>query len=215
MDHLYTSIQAYAAAYSAAEPPLLSKINQETHAEVPGARMLSGHLQGRALAMFSQMIRPSRVLELGTYTGYATLCLAEGLQEKGILYTIDRDKSLEERVRGYFEQAGIASQIRYYLGEALDIIPQLDEVFDLVFIDADKRNYSLYYELLLEKVRLGGFIIVDNVLWNGKVLADVGVAMDKQTKAISDFNKQVNEDRRVEQVLLPIRDGLMILRKRC
>jgi predicted O-methyltransferase YrrM len=214
MDHLYTSVQAYAAAYSAAEPPLLAKINQETHAEVAGARMLSGHLQGRALAMFSQMIRPSRILELGTYTGYATLCLAEGLQEKGILYTIDRDKSLEKRVRGYFEQAGIASRIRYCLGEALDIIPQLDEVFDLVFIDADKKNYSLYYELLLEKVRLGGFIIADNVLWNGKVLPE-GVPMDKQTKTMSDFNKQVNEDTRVEPVLFPIRDGLMILRKRC
>jgi caffeoyl-CoA O-methyltransferase len=214
MDHLYTSIQTYAAAYSAAEPPLLAKINQETQADVPGARMLSGHLQGRVLAMFSQMIRPSRVLELGTYTGYATLCLAEGLQEKGILYTLDRNKNLEERVRTYFEQAGISSQIRYYLGEALDIIPQLDEVFDLVFIDADKKNYSLYYELLLEKVRPGGFILVDNVLWSGKVLAEINT-MDKQTKTMSDFNKKVNEDSRVENVLFPIRDGLMILRKRC
>jgi caffeoyl-CoA O-methyltransferase len=215
MDHLYTSIQAYAAAYSAAESPLLAKINQETHTDVPGAGMLSGHLQGRVLAMFSQMIKPSRILELGTYTGYATLCLAEGLQDKGIIYTIDRNQSLEKRVRDYFEQAGIAAQIRYYLGEALDIIPQLDEVFDLVFIDADKKNYSLYYELILEKVQPGGFIIVDNVLWGGKVVSEAVTSMDKRTQAISDFNKQVSQDGRIEHVLFPIRDGLMILRKRC
>ncbi len=215
MDYLYTHIQAYAAAYTTAEPALLAKINQETHAEVPGANMLSGHLQGRALAMFSQMIRPNRILELGTYTGYSTLCLAEGLPKEGIIDTIDRDRSLEKRVRAYFAQSGLAAQIRYHLGEALDIIPQLDEVFDLVFIDADKKNYGRYYDLVLPKVRPGGFILVDNVLWHGKVLVESAELMDKQTRVISDFNQQVHQDTRVENVLFPIRDGLMILRKKC
>jgi len=207
MDFSSSLLEAYAS-------PLLIKISQETYADVPMPRMLSGHLQGRVLATFSQMLRPSRILELGTYTGYATLCLAEGLAEKGIVYTIDANAALEMRVRAYFEQAGIANQVCYYVGQALAIIPQLEETFDLVFIDADKKNYSCYYTLVLEKVRPGGFIIVDNVLWHGKVLPGASQPMDKQTQVINDFNKQVHEDPRVENVLFPIRDGLMVLRKK-
>jgi caffeoyl-CoA O-methyltransferase len=214
MNHSYASIQAYAANYSTKESPLLAKISQETFAEVPGANMLSGHLQGRILAAIAHMMRPQRILELGTYTGYATLCLIEGLQKEGILYTVDKNKNLESRVKAYFEESGMSSQIRYLVGEALDIIPQLHESFDLIFIDADKRNYIRYYELLLDKLRPGGFILVDNVLWHGKVLLETNQLLDKQTQAIIDFTKYVHQDQRVENILLPIRDGLMTLRKR-
>lgn len=210
----YPMIQAYAEHYTTAEPPLLATIKQETHASVPMPRMLAGHLQGRVLATFSHMLQPRSILEIGTYTGYSTLCLAEGLQKDGVLYTIDSNVALERRVRGYFAQAGIQHQVKYYIGQALDIIPQLDETFDLVLIDADKKNYIRYYHLVLSRVRPGGFILVDNVLWRGKVLAQAGQPVDKQTQTIINFNTQVHQDPRVENVLLPIRDGLMILRKK-
>lgn len=214
MDFPAHLLHTYAAAYSAPETPLLAKISRETYADLPMPRMLSGHLQGRVLATFSQMIRPHRILELGTYTGYATLCLAEGLQETGLIYTVDCNAALKARVSAYFEAAGIAHQVQYCVGQALTIIPQLDETFDLVFIDADKKNYSQYYELVFSKVRPGGFIVADNVLWRGQVLAEASKPMDKQTKAISAFNAQVHQDPRVENVLFPIRDGLMVLRKK-
>ena len=214
MDLLYSVIQAYSERYTVAEPPLLATINQETHASVPMSRMLSGHLQGRVLATFSQMLRPRRILEIGTYTGYSALCLAEGLQEAGILYTIDNNTALEASVRGYFSQAGIGHQVQYCIGQALRIIPQLDEEFDLVFIDADKKNYTHYYDLVLDRVRSGGFILADNVLWKGKVVLQEGQPVDKQTQAIIDFNTKVHHDPRVENVLFPIRDGLMVLRKK-
>jgi caffeoyl-CoA O-methyltransferase len=215
MNYPYARIQAYAAAYSMEESPLLAKISRETHAELPGASMLSGHLQGRVLAALAQMLHPKRILEVGTYTGYATLCLAEGLQEEGIIYTIDKNKALAPRVQAYFQESGKGAQIRYYLGEALEVIPQLVETFDLVFIDADKRNYSQYYDLLLAKLRVGGFMIADNMLWHGKVLLEDEQVADKQTQAIINFTRKVHQDQRVENVLFPIRDGLMILRKRC
>ncbi|MEM7055469.1 MAG: O-methyltransferase [Bacteroidota bacterium] len=214
MNCYYSTIQAYAATYTQAEPPLLAQINRETQTHVPMPRMLSGHLQGRVLAALSQMIQPARVLEIGTYTGYSAICLAEGLQETGILYTIDNNAALAASVRGYFAQAGIEHQVQYLIGQALDIIPQLDEEFDLVFIDADKKNYTHYYDLVLEQVRTGGFILADNVLWRGKVVHQEGQAIDKQTQAIIDFNTKVHHDPRVENVLLPIRDGLMVLRKK-
>lgn len=214
MQYTDNNLQAYAENHTESANPLLTQIYQETYARVPMPQMLSGHLQGRVLAAFSHMLRPTRILEIGTYTGYSALCLVEGLQPGGILHTIDKNKTLAATVNGYFEQAGVAHKIKYHIGKAADIIPQLDEVFDLVFIDADKKNYSHYYNLILDCTRPGGFIIVDNVLWGGKVLALPDQHMDKRTQAITNFNAQVHHDVRVANVLLPIRDGLMILRKK-
>ncbi|MEM7382812.1 MAG: O-methyltransferase [Bacteroidota bacterium] len=213
IDLPYATLQAHAEQYTTAGPPLLATIYQETHANVPMPRMLSGHLQGRVLAMLSRMLQPRNILELGTYTGYSALCLAEGLQQDGILHTIDNNAALERRVKGYFSQAGIQHQVKYHIGEALDIIPQLSETFDLVFIDADKKNYLRYYRLVLDRVRPGGFILVDNVLLRGSVLSQADQPPGRQTQAMIDFNTQVHQDPRVENLLLPIRDGLMVLRK--
>lgn len=211
----YLSIHQYAEAYTTPEGPLLAKISQETQAEVQGAHMLSGHLQGRILAAFSHMIKPKRILEIGTYTGYSALCLVEGLDQNGILYTIDSDLSLYTRVKKYFEQSGKAHQIRYYLGQALEIIPQIHENFDLIFIDADKKNYANYYDLSIEKLNSYGFMIIDNVLWQGKVVqARKQDLIDKQTQRIIDFNNKVQNDPRTTNVLFPIRDGLMVVRKK-
>jgi caffeoyl-CoA O-methyltransferase len=214
MKHTDRTIQAYVENHTEAVPPLLARIHQDTYAQVPMPQMLSGHLQGRLLAVFSHMLRPTRILEIGTYTGYSAMCLVEGLQPGGILHTIDKNAALEATVRGYFEQAGMAHKIKYHIGQAADIIPQLDEVFDLVFIDADKKNYIHYYDLVVDRIRPGGFIIADNVLWRGKVLAEADQPVDKKTQTIINFNAQVHRDPRVANVLLPIRDGLMILRKK-
>ncbi len=214
MERIDSKIQAYAEQHTEAAPPLLAQIYEETHAHVPMPQMLAGHLQGRVLAAFSHMLRPARILEIGTYTGYSALCLAEGLQPGGMLHTIDNNAALAATVKRYFEQAGRAHQIQYHLGEAAAIIPQLDEVFDLVYIDADKKNYTRYYTLVLDRVRPGGFIIADNVLWGGQVLLENTPSADKRTQAMSAFNAQVHRDPRVANVLLPIRDGLMILRKK-
>ena len=208
------SIEAYAEQHTEEVPPLLAQIQQETEAHVPLPHMLAGQLQGRLLATVSHMLRPTRILEIGTYTGYSALCLAEGLQRDGILHTIDKNEALAPMVRRYFEAAGLAASIQYHLGLAADILPQLDEVFDLVYIDADKRNYRRYYELVLGRVRPGGFIMVDNVLWGGKVLPGAAEPVGKRTQAMLDFNRYVHQDARVANVLLPIRDGLMILRKK-
>lgn len=214
MQYTDRQIDAYAEAHTESGSPLLAQIAQETEAHVPLPHMLAGHLQGRVLATISHMLQPARVLEIGTYTGYSALCLAEGLQPGGILHTIDKNEALAPTVRRYFEAAGLASQIKYHLGLAADIIPRLEEVFDLVYIDADKRNYQRYYDLVLEWVRPGGFIIADNVLWGGKVLPGAAAPADKRTQALIDFNHFVHQDARVANVLLPIRDGLMILRKK-
>jgi caffeoyl-CoA O-methyltransferase len=173
-------------------------------------RMLSGHLQGRILSMFSHMLKPKRILEIGTYTGYSAICLAEGLAEGGKLITIDVNEELEDTVRKYFDASGYAPRIDYRIGNAVTIIPQLQESFDLVFIDADKENYSRYYDLVIDNVNLNGIILADNVLWSGKVLHDKA---DKDTRAILGFNEKVSNDKRVESVLLPVRDGIMMLRK--
>ncbi len=208
-------IQAYAEQHCEAAPSLLVRIQEETRAHVPGSQMLVGHLQGRFLALLSHMLQPKRILELGTFTGYSTLCLAEGLQPDGIIHTVDRNVALATTVRNYFEQSDKAHQIRFHLGQASDVIAQLDEVFDLVYIDADKKNYQRYYELILDRVRPGGCIIADNVLWSRKVVLDDTVpSVDKNTLAMKVFNDQVHQDPRVANVLLPIRDGLMILRKK-
>eukprot|EP01132_Coremiostelium_polycephalum_P000757 gene757-937_t len=211
MDTMYASIQAYAAAYSSPEPPLLRTINNQTNEEVPGAHMLSGHLQGRVLASLSRMIRPRRILEIGTYTGYSALCLAEGLTEDGRLYTIDHNENLAPRVTAYFNNSAYGSRICYQIGAALSILPTLDEMFDLIFIDADKKNYPHYYELALEKITPRGFIIVDNVLWKGTVCQVTGAeSQDRHTQTLIAFNNKVQNDPRTENVLFPVRDGLVL-----
>lgn len=211
LDITHPLIQDYAEVHTSDENDLLKKINRHTHANVLMPRMLSGQLQGRFLAMISRMVKPKTILELGTYTGYSALCLAEGLQKNGKLITIDANEELEETVRGYFATSPYAKQFDYRIGKALDIIPQLsDDQFDLVFIDADKENNANYFDLLINRVTLGGFIIVDNVLWSGKV---VETKADKDTRAILAFNDKVHADDRVENVLLPVRDGLMFMQK--
>ncbi|HEY9047972.1 MAG TPA: O-methyltransferase [Ohtaekwangia sp.] len=210
MDLINEQIQAYAEHHTSVEPSLLKKIDRDTHAKVLMPRMLSGHLQGRVLSMISHMIRPSCILEIGTYTGYSALCLAEGLQEDGKLITLDINEELEDRVRAYFAASELGKKIDYRIGNAAVIIPEMQETFDLVFIDADKERYSLYFDQVIDKVRPGGFIMADNVLWSGKVL---NAKPDKDTRAILDFNKKIQDDPRVENVLLPIRDGIMLMRK--
>lgn len=213
MEFLPEDIERYTVEHSQPESELLKRLNRETHAKVMMPRMLSGHLQGRALAMLSQMIKPERILEIGTYTGYSAICMAEGLTDNGVLITLDKNEELEEMVRGFFEEAGIQDKVDFRLGNALELIPELDGPFDLVFIDADKANYYNYFKLVFDKVRPGGFIIADNVLWSGKVVRSEK-KIDKDTQAIIDFNRLVHEDDRVENVLFPIRDGLMVLRKK-
>ncbi len=210
MEFIPESIDDYCRAHTSPESALLKKINRDTHAEVLMPRMVSGHLQGRFLSLISKMIKPQRILEIGTYTGYSAICLAEGLNPTGKLITIDINEELETRVRGYFKEADIESQIDYRIGDAAAIIPALNETFDLVFIDADKENYQRYYDLMFDKVATGGFIMADNVLWSGKV---VGEKKDKDTRAIMAFNDFVANDPRVENMLLPLRDGIMLARK--
>ncbi len=210
MDIIKEELQEYAERHTSPESPLLAKINRDTHANVPMPRMLSGHLQGRFLAMISHMIRPRTILEIGTFTGYSALCFAEGMAEDGKLITIDKNEELEDRVLAHFEAAGMSQRIDYRIGDATQIIPTLDMMFDLIFIDADKENYSNYYDMVVDKLNLKGIILADNVLWSGKVLDE---KPDKDTRAIIAFNKKVTEDPRVENVLLPIRDGIMMIRK--
>lgn len=214
MEFLDEELQQYAEEHTSPESELLHKINRQTHLNVMRPRMLSGHLQGRLLSMFSYMIRPKQILEVGTYTGYSALCLAEGLQEDGTLHTIDINEELEDTVRGYIREAGLSESVKYYIGNALEIIPTIDVTFDLVFIDADKYNYTNYYNLVIDRVRSGGYIIADNVLWSGKVLAKYRKKLDEDTAALLDFNKMVQDDPRVENILLPVRDGLMVARKK-
>lgn len=197
--------------YCEPESELLERINRETHLKVLMPRMLSGHYQGRVLSMLSKMISPQRILEIGTFTGYATLCLAEGLAPEGKLFSLDINIELEDMVRQNFADSPYEQQITYILGNATETISQLDEVFDLVFIDADKKNNGTYYDLVFDKIRPGGLIIVDNVLWSGKILSN---QQDKDTKNISIFNDKVAMDNRVEKLILPVRDGLFIIRKK-
>ncbi len=212
MDFLPKEIEDYALANSAEEPSILTKLSRETNANVLMPRMLSGHLQGRILSMISHMIKPSRVLELGTYTGYSAICLAEGLAEGGILHTIDINEEIGSMVKRYFEESGYNDRIRFHLGDAATIIPGLNEKLDLVFIDADKENYCRYFDLVFPFVREGGWIIADNVLWSGKVLENIK-RQDKETLALKEYSSKIRSDKRVECVLLPVRDGLMICRK--
>jgi predicted O-methyltransferase YrrM len=194
------------------ENELLKHINRETHLKVSMPRMLSGHYQGKLLSMISKMVNPERILEIGTFTGYATLCLAEGLRENGRIYTIDINLELEDMVRSNFKKSDLNSKIMYQIGDAKQIIPTLNETFDLVFIDADKKNNATYYEMIIDKVRSGGLILVDNVLWSGKVLDEA--VSDQKTSIISQFNERVSSDQRVEKLILPVRDGLFLIRKK-
>lgn len=197
--------------YCEPESELLKQIDRETNLKVLMPRMLSGHYQGRVLSMLSKMISPRRILEIGTFTGYATLCLAEGLTSDGILYTLDINIELEDMVRRNFAQSPYDNQINYILGDAGQTLSNVNETFDVVFIDADKKNNGTYYDLIFDRVRPGGIIIVDNVLWSGKVLQD---KQDKDTRNITSFNDKIAADERVEQLILPVRDGLFVIRKR-
>jgi caffeoyl-CoA O-methyltransferase len=210
MDFISDELEEYCLEHSDAESKLLQKINRDTHANVMMPRMLSGHLQGLFLQFISNMIKPLNVLEIGTYTGYSAICLCAGLQPNGKIITIDKNEELQERVQSFFDNSEFKNAIEYKIGNALTIIPQLDVMFDLVFIDADKINNSTYYDLIFDKVKIGGFIIADNVLWSGKILID---KKDKDTLAIDAFNKKIASDSRVEKVILPLRDGLTLIRK--
>lgn len=212
MDFLPEDIQRYTEAHTETESVLLNELTRETHKKVLMSRMISGHLQGRVLSMLSHMIRPVRILEIGTFTGYSALCLAEGLAEGGKLITFDKNEELETMAREFIAKAGFEEQIDYLVGDAMELVPEITGPLDLVFIDADKINYYNYFKLVLEKVRPGGFIIADNVLWSGKVV-ETGKKIDKDTQALLDFNRLVHADDRVEKVLFPIRDGLMVIRK--
>jgi predicted O-methyltransferase YrrM len=213
MDFLSSSLTAYTEAHTSPESELLRQLDRDTRAHVMAPRMLSGHLQGRFLSMISWMMRPHRILELGTYTGYSALCLAEGLAENGRLITIDQNEELEAFARSYWAKSPLNDRIDLRIGPAADIIPTLTDTFDLVFIDADKRNNALYYELVFDKLRPGGFLLVDNVLWSGKVI-DPLKPNDQDTASVLAFNELIQQDPRVENVLLPIRDGITIIRKR-
>lgn len=214
MDFLPQNINDYSEQHTSLESDLLKKLNRDTHVKILQPRMLSGHLQGRYLAEVSYMMRPRRILEIGTYTGYSALCLAEGLVDDGKIITIDVNEELETFTRSFFDESPYADKIDYRIGDAGEIIPTLDEVFDLVFIDADKMNYTKYYNLVFDKVRKGGYILSDNVLWSGKVAnIEEGKKIDKDTKNLLDFNKMCHDDPRTENILLPLRDGIMISRK--
>lgn len=214
MEFFDEEILTYAESCSEQESALLQKITRETYLQVLKPRMLSGHMQGRVLSMLSKMIAPKTILEIGTYTGYSALCLAEGLRKDGRLYTVDINEELEDRVKGYFNASEYASQIDYRIGNALELVPSISDSFDIVFIDADKINYLNYFHLVFEKVNSGGYIIADNVLWSGKVLESRRKKLDEDTAAILAFNEAMKEDDRVEQVLFPIRDGLFVIRKK-
>ena len=195
------------------EGALLSALNRDAHVNLLRPRMLSGHLQGRVLKMFCRMMRPHRVLEIGTYTGYATLCMAEGLEDDALIHTVEINDEMEDFIMKYLSRSPHKDKIRLHIGDVMDILPELDETFDLVFIDADKRLYSDYFDLVFPKVRKGGLILADNTLWDGKVLAEPHPS-DKQTAGILRFNDKIKDDARVEKVILPLRDGLTMIWKK-
>jgi len=206
-------IDKYILDHIEPEDAILKELDRETHLNVVGARMISGHLQGQVLTMLSNMIRPQFILEIGTFTGYSAICLAKGLKENGKLITIEIDDELESIAKKYFEKAGVQYKIEQRIGAALEIIPTLIQTFDLVFIDAHKPEYPAYYDAVFQKVRNGGFIVADNTLWSGKVL-NKPAEDDFQTRGIIEFNSMIKNDERVEKVILPLRDGMTIIRKK-
>lgn len=206
-------IEQYILNHIESEDAILVELDRETHLNVIGARMISGHLQGQVLTMLSKMIRPKAILEIGTFTGYSAICLAKGLQENGKLITIEIDDELESIAKKYFEKAGIQHSIEQRIGTALEIIPTLNQTFDLIFIDAHKPEYPAYYNSVFDKVKSGGYIIADNTLWSGKVV-EKPAEDDFQTRGIIEFNSMIKNDNRVEKVILPLRDGMTIIRKK-
>lgn len=213
MNFLSEELDNYVVSHSQDEPELLQELNRETNQKILQPRMLSGHFQGRVLSMISKLVNPKNILEIGTYTGYSAICLAEGMQKSGELHTIDINEELYDFQRKYFNKSGYGEQIIQHLGNALDIIPKLNTTFDLVFIDADKENYANYFHAIIEKINVGGIILSDNVLWSGKVLETKFKKEDTSTPALIEYNKLLKEDTRIETVMLPIRDGLTISRK--
>jgi predicted O-methyltransferase YrrM len=214
MHFLPEKIDEYVVSHSEDEPELLQQLTRETYQKILQPRMLSGHYQGRVLSMISKLINPNCILEIGTYTGYSALCLAEGMQPNGELHTIDVNEELVDFQRKYFDKSEYGKQIHQHLGNALEIIPDLNKTFDLVFIDADKENYSNYFNLIIERLKRGGIILSDNVLWSGKVLDTTFKKEDTSTPALIEYNSLLKTDSRIETVMLPIRDGLTISRKK-
>jgi len=214
MDMQVDAIENYILDHIDEEGVFLAKLNRDAHVKLLRPRMLSGHLQGRLLKMFCRMMRPKRVLEIGTYTGYATFCMAEGLDKDALIHTIEKNDEMEPFVVPFLEAYPDKDKIRIHWGDAKDILPALDEIFDLVFIDADKREYAVYYDLIFPYVRSGGLILADNTLWSGKVVDDRVEASDRQTQGILDFNEKIKTDSRVEKVILPLRDGLTMIYKK-
>ena len=212
MHFISEKLDDYVVSHSQKEPDLLKQLNRETNQKMLQPRMLSGHYQGRVLSILSKMINPEFVLEIGTYTGYSALCLAEGMKKYGQLHTIDINEELADFQKKYFDSSDYSENIIQHIGDATEIIPKLDLQFDLVFIDADKPNYPNYFELIIDKMKPGSILLSDNVLWSGKVIEKVK-ADDESTKALLEYNRLLNEDHRLETVLLPIRDGLTISRK--
>ena len=213
MEFIDPQLNDYAEQHTSPESELLQRINRETNLEVLMPRMLSGHLQGRILAMISKMVSPAYIVEIGTYTGYSALCMAEGLRKSGKLITIEYNEELQKRILGYFNESEFASLIDLRIGDAMQILPTLAKGIDLVFIDADKTNYLNYYNIIIDKLNPGGYILADNVLWSGKVIEDVNLD-DADTIALKKFNTFVHEDERAENILMPVRDGLMLIRKK-
>lgn len=211
MHFLSDSLQGYITEHSEDEPEYLKALSRETHLKVLQPRMITGHYQGRVLSMLSRLVSPARILEIGTYTGYSALCLAEGLQPGGELHTIDVNEELQGIQNKYFDLSGFGDQIKQYVGDALEIIPKMDLEFDLVFVDAEKKEYARYFEVVLPRTRKGGVILSDNVLWSGKVIEPLDPS-DKATKALLDYNEMLKSDPRLETVMLPIRDGLTLSR---
>ena len=209
--HLVSSeIENYIEQFSSSEDEVLRELSRETHLKVQMPQMVSGNMQGQFLEMFSQLLQPKIILEIGTFTGYSAICLAKGLTAGSLLYTIDINEELQPMCARYFEKTNLTAQIKHLIGDARKIIPELNETFDLVFIDADKINYAAYYDLVFDKVRTGGFIIADNVLWSGKVIEE---KKDKDTLAIHQYNEKIEADTRVKNFILPLRDGLNIVQK--
>lgn len=212
MEFIPKKIDDYVVEHSQDEPELLKQLNRETYQKILIPRMLSGHFQGRLLSMISKLCNPKNILEIGTYTGYSALCLAEGLQSSGVLDTIDINEELFDLQRKYFDKSNYGHQIFQHIGNALEIIPTLDKMYDLIFIDADKENYSQYFHATIDKLNPGGIILSDNVLWSGKVIEELKPD-DEETKALVLYNKLLKEDPRIETLMLPIRDGLSLCRK--
>lgn len=213
MEFIDEKLDEYVCAHTEAASDVLTELDRETHLKVLIPRMIAGHFQGRVLSMLSHMIQPKTILEVGTYTGYSAICFAEGLQQGGTIHTIDINEELETMQSNYFEKSGYRSVIKQHVGNALELIPAIEGTFDLVFIDADKENYCNYFDLVIDRIPSGGYIIADNVLWSGKVIEPLD-PKDEETRMLKEYNQKIQNDERVQNVLFPIRDGLMIARKR-